>query len=73
MQVKHSAVAWVLHNETKVLLILNNSLELWLPPGGKMDPGETPNQCAVRELREETGLIVNLNVYAKALPQPPRS
>jgi 8-oxo-dGTP pyrophosphatase MutT (NUDIX family) len=26
-------------------------------PGGKIDPGETPEQAAVRELREETAVI----------------
>ena len=29
--------------------------ELWEIPAGKLDPGETPLQCAKRELLEETG------------------
>jgi 8-oxo-dGTP diphosphatase len=30
--------------------------ETWSFPGGKVDPGETPECAAVRELEEETGL-----------------
>ena len=32
--------------------------EGWLTPGGAIDPGETPAEAAVRELREETGHTV---------------
>jgi len=30
----------------------------WELPGGKCDPGETPDVCAVREVREEVGIAV---------------
>ena len=30
----------------------------WLGIGGKFEPGESPEDCALREIREETGLTV---------------
>jgi 8-oxo-dGTP diphosphatase len=30
---------------------------LWVAPGGKVEMHEAPLECAIRELREETGLI----------------
>jgi 8-oxo-dGTP diphosphatase len=36
------------------------NLGLWQAPGGKIEPDETPYECAVRELLEETGLTAQV-------------
>jgi 8-oxo-dGTP pyrophosphatase MutT (NUDIX family) len=41
-----------------VVLHLHKRLQLWLQPGGHIEPGETPWDAAKREAEEETGLDV---------------
>jgi 8-oxo-dGTP pyrophosphatase MutT (NUDIX family) len=40
----------------------------WSLPGGLMDRGERPVQCAARELAEETGIRVPLDALRPAVP-----
>ena len=39
-----------------VVLHLHKRMNLWLQPGGHVDPGESPAEAALREATEETGL-----------------
>ncbi len=42
--------------EGRTLLHKHRKLGLWLPPGGHIEPGESPDEAVLREVLEETGL-----------------
>jgi 8-oxo-dGTP pyrophosphatase MutT (NUDIX family) len=48
------SVKGVVVREGRVLL-LRNERDEWELPGGKLDRGEDPEACVVREIREEAG------------------
>src|SRR5262245_27413194 len=65
------AAGVVLHERGRVLLVKRRydpRAGAWCLPAGFMEYGETPRRCAMRELREETGLTARLGdlfgVYA---------
>ena len=58
------------HSGDEILLVRQNyGRRYWSLPGGSMEPGESVEQAAIREAKEETGLDVRLTrlvgVYSK--------
>lgn len=48
-------------DEDRVLLVRHMDTGQWVAPGGSIEPGERPSDAARREMREETGLEVELD------------
>ncbi|MEZ4294879.1 MAG: NUDIX domain-containing protein [Polyangiaceae bacterium] len=55
-----TASVLVLGADRRVLLLFHKKLGVWLGPGGHVEPFESPDQAALREVLEETGLDVCL-------------
>lgn len=48
----------LIQKEGEILLMKKPKRGWWYPPGGKMDPLETIQESVIREVKEETGLII---------------
>jgi|SRR6185437_5233191 len=59
------SIKGVLAIDGKVVLLKNERNE-WELPGGKLEPGEAPIECVVREIHEELDLRVNVDCILDA-------
>ena len=73
---RHFTVSGFLVEGEGTLLHWHKKLQIWLPPGGHIDPDEDPVQAVVREVLEETGIAAEVVPHAAEhafsnLPQLP--
>lgn len=58
-----SVRALILRGETVLMLQRGPDISLphyWCLPGGRLDPDESPQRACLREVQEETGLLVTI-------------
>lgn len=57
---KHFTASALIIDNGKVLLLYHKKLGVWLYPGGHIEKNETPDQTVIREVKEETGLDIEI-------------
>lgn len=68
-----TVAVFVVH-ENRILLQFHKKLQRWLPPGGHIEPNELPDEAALREVMEETGVTAvliggtRMNYHDPSLP-----
>lgn len=73
---RHFTATCFIVNDDRVLLHFHKKLDKWLPVGGHIDRDELPHQAAEREVKEESGLNVDISGREKLseevdrLPEP---
>ena len=60
-QIIVGTLCYALRDDAVLLLQRNRPPQQgkWSPPGGKMELGEAPEECVIREMHEETGLTIS--------------
>lgn len=67
--------AVIVRNQDKYLMLFHKKMNALTPPGGKVEDGETPVLCAIRELKEEVNIeateddLVLCNTLLTSIPK----
>jgi len=65
--------AIIFDNKQRVLLAHRRDYDLWNLPGGGLESGEAPWECVLREVKEETGLNVDIERLAGIYSKPDKN
>lgn len=58
--IRHLTATIIIVHKNKTLLLLHKKIGIWLPVGGHIEQNELPEEAALREAKEESGLDVVL-------------
>lgn len=68
-------VGGIVHDAEGRLLLVRRANEpargRWSLPGGRVEPGETDREAVVREVAEETGLVVEAGAFVGTVTREP--
>ena len=59
---RRSIEAWIYHPEEREILLLkveDETVSFWQPITGGIESGESPEEACLREIKEETGLLLH--------------
>lgn len=61
-EIKYTASAFVLNRENKMLLIWHKKFNKYVQPGGHILDDELPYEAAIREVFEETKVVIDIPI-----------
>lgn len=64
---RNKAGVFIYDPKTDKVLLIQSRGNFWGPPKGTLKYGESERQCAIREVKEETGLNISDNDFTKAV------
>ena len=61
------SAAVCINEDKEVLMVKSINSEAWAIPSGGIEEGETPEECCIREVKEETGydIVIEDNLFIK--------